>query len=91
VCGVPVVAFDAIPGPEEHNAERLVRLDAGISTRGGAETARAVLDLLGDEPRRSRLAANAASAAMPGAAQAIARLALGSDAGVAREPRRAFA
>jgi processive 1,2-diacylglycerol beta-glucosyltransferase len=91
VCGVPVVAFDAIPGPEEHNAERLVRLDAGVSTRGGAETARAVLDLLGDEPRRRRLAANAASAAMPGAAQAIAKLALGGAAGVAREPRRAFA
>lgn len=75
-CGLPCVLFDAIPGPEERNAARLVNAGAGVSTRGSVETAAAVLSLLCDEKMRERMAANAKMLARPRAAEKIARLVL---------------
>lgn len=75
-CALPCVLFDAIPGPEQLNARRLVAAGAGVETGGARETAAAVLSLVGDETRRSRMAGCAARLAQPRAASSIARLAL---------------
>jgi len=74
VCGVPMVMFDPIPGPEEHNASRVAEAGAGILTRGGAETVSAVCGLLDDARARSVMAARAREIAAPSAADAVARL-----------------
>jgi processive 1,2-diacylglycerol beta-glucosyltransferase len=75
-CALPVVMFDAIPGPERRNAARLTEVGAGISASGAPEAAAAVLALLKDENARCRMSANAKRLARPDAAAAIARLAL---------------
>ncbi len=75
-CALPCVLFDAIPGPELCNAQRLVEAGAGIQTYGTSETCAAVLSLLQDEHRRSRMAAAAARLARPAATFDIARLIL---------------
>jgi processive 1,2-diacylglycerol beta-glucosyltransferase len=75
-CALPCVLFDAIPGPEQLNARRLVKAGAGLETRGARSTAAAVLSLVADEARRSLMSARASSLAQPRAASAIARLAL---------------
>jgi len=74
VCGVPMVMFDPIPGPEEHNASRVARAGAGILSRGTRETVAAVARLLDDERARAAMAARGRELAGPGAAQAVARL-----------------
>jgi len=76
VCGLPVVVFDAIPGPEQRNAARLAEIDAGVVTSGGRETAVAILSLLRNESARGRMSARARLLARPDAAATIARLAL---------------
>jgi processive 1,2-diacylglycerol beta-glucosyltransferase len=76
LCALPVVMFDAIPGPEQRNAARLVAAGAGIMTRGAEETAAQVVALLGDEHLRRRMSACAARRARPDATATIARLAL---------------
>jgi processive 1,2-diacylglycerol beta-glucosyltransferase len=75
-CGLPVVMFDSIPGPEQRNAARLVEAGAGILTSGSSEAAAAVFTLLRDEGARLRMAACAQRLARPEAAATIARLAL---------------
>jgi processive 1,2-diacylglycerol beta-glucosyltransferase len=80
LCALPVVMFDAIPGPEQRNAARLVAAGAGVMTNGAQETAAATLSLLRDEHMRRRISACAARLARPDAAAAIARLALGDPA-----------
>jgi len=75
-CALPVVMFDAIPGPERRNAARLTEVGAGISASGAPEAAAAVRALLKDENARCRMSANAKRLARPDAAAAIARLAL---------------
>ncbi len=76
LCALPVVMFDAIPGPEQRNAARLVAAGAGVMTRGAKETAANVVALLRDEHLRRRMSASAARRARPDATATIARLAL---------------
>lgn len=77
MCALPVVMFDAIPGPEQRNAERVTASGAGILTNGPRQAAAAALTLLRDPKLRRRMSANAQRLARPDAAQRIARLALG--------------
>jgi processive 1,2-diacylglycerol beta-glucosyltransferase len=74
--GLPVIIFDAIPGPERRNAARLAEIGAGVLTSGARETVVSVLSLLGDESARRRMSARARLLARPDAANVIARLAL---------------
>jgi processive 1,2-diacylglycerol beta-glucosyltransferase len=74
VCGAPMVMFDPIPGPEEHNAARVAHAGAGILARGSGETVAAVGALLDDDRQRAAMAARARDLASPGAAPAVARL-----------------
>ncbi len=76
VCGLPVVMFDAIPGPEQRNAARLAAAGAGLMTNNAREAAAAALALMGDEHMRRRMSACAARRARPEATAMIARLAL---------------
>jgi len=76
LCGLPVVIFDAIPGPEQRNAARLAEIGAGVLTSGARETAVTVLSLLRDESVRRRMSVRARLLARPDAAATIARLAL---------------
>lgn len=84
-CELPVVMFDAIPGPELRNAQRFVEAGAGVSTRGADETANAVLTLLGDENLRWHMARNSARLARPDAAYEIARLTINRTANAANK------
>ncbi len=77
VCGLPVVMFDAIPGPEQRNAARLTACGAGLLTRNAQETVAATLSLLRDDHMRHRMYNCAARLARPKAAETIARLAIG--------------
>jgi len=74
--GLPVIIFDAIPGPEQRNAERITETGAGIQTSGARETAMFTLSLLRDESARRRMSVRARLLAHPDAAASIARLAL---------------
>jgi processive 1,2-diacylglycerol beta-glucosyltransferase len=77
--GLPIVIFDAIPGPEQQNAARLTKAGAGVSTSGMRETAVTVLSLLRDESALCRMSTRAKMLARPEAAARIARLALEED------------
>lgn len=77
MCALPVVMFDAIPGPEQRNAELITAAGAGVLTNGPRQAAAAALTLLRDPKLRRRMSANAGRLARPDAAQRIARLALG--------------
>src|SRR2546423_1348222 len=74
---LPVVMFDAIPGPELRNAARVAAAGAGVLTRSADETASAALSLIRDEHMRRRMSDCAARLARPEAAATIARIALG--------------
>jgi len=74
ICGIPMVLFDPIPGPEEHNASRAVEGGAAILTRGKGEAVSAVIGLLDDEPARARMSARSRGRAVPSAAAVVARL-----------------
>jgi processive 1,2-diacylglycerol beta-glucosyltransferase len=76
LCALPVVMFDAIPGPEQRNAARFVAAGAGIKTHGAQETASATLSLVRDEHLRRRMSDCAARLALPAATAAVAGLAL---------------
>lgn len=75
-CALPLVMFDAIPGPERRNAARFAETGAGVLTEGVQETVSAVLALLRDEHKRRRMSACARRLARPEAATTIALLAL---------------
>lgn len=75
-CGLPVVMFDGIPGPETLNAERFASMGAGVVTRDARETVAAVENLLLDNQGRAAMALRAKRLAQPDAAFEIARLAL---------------
>src|SRR5205085_376530 len=91
LCALPVVMFDAIPGPEQRNAARLVAAGAGIMTNGAQETAANVETLLRDEHLRRRMSVCAARLARPDATATIARLALGDLTTAERVIRRTTA
>ncbi|MEA2175569.1 MAG: processive 1,2-diacylglycerol beta-glucosyltransferase [Blastocatellia bacterium] len=91
LCALPLIMFDAIPGPERRNAARFARAGAGIMTSGAKETASAVLSLLQDEHLRRRMSASAARLARPDAATEIARLALDKPPTPQRVARRTTA
>jgi len=76
MCALPIVVFDAIPGPERRNATRLVEAGAGMVTKGAKETALTVLALLHDEDSRREMSKCAERLARPNAAAAIAQLAI---------------
>lgn len=74
IAGVPIVMFDAIPGPELHNAERVAAAGAGVLTRGAQETVTAVLALLRDDAGRRSMSQRGRALATPNAADGIASL-----------------
>lgn len=76
LCSLPVVMFDAIPGPERCNAARFADAGAGVSARGAAEAAAAARSLLRDERLRRRMSDCSARLSRPEAARTVARLAL---------------
>jgi processive 1,2-diacylglycerol beta-glucosyltransferase len=71
-----MVLFDAIPGPEQHNAARAVSAGAAMATRGADETASTVIALLREPLRREALSAASLRLARRDAADAVADLAL---------------
>src|ERR1700686_326673 len=87
-CALPVVMFDAIPGPERRNAAQFTEVGAGISTSSERDAAEAVLTLLKDESARRRMSENAERLARPDATAAIARLALDEILPVRESARR---
>jgi processive 1,2-diacylglycerol beta-glucosyltransferase len=90
-CALPLVMFDAIPGPERRNAARFAEAGAGVLTNGAQETASAVLSLLRDEHQRHRMSACARRLARPEAATMIALLALDGAMPARRVSRRTTA
>jgi processive 1,2-diacylglycerol beta-glucosyltransferase len=73
---LPLVMFDAIPGPELRNAERVAAAGGGVVADGPDEAVAATLSLLRDEHKRKRMSAAAKRFSRPEAASEIARLVL---------------
>ena len=73
---LPLVLFDAIPGPEEVNARRFSGAGAAVRTRGTDDTAETVLKLLGDKQKSGEMAQRARLMAQPEAAASIVQMAL---------------
>ena len=73
-CGVPLVLFDQIPGPEAANVERFSAAEAAVVTRDSDETASEILRLLRERENLNRMAANARKLARNDAANAVAEL-----------------
>jgi len=84
---LPLVLFDAIPGPERRNAQRLAEAGAGIWRNGAHQAADAAVQLLHNEDTRQRMSAKAKTLACPEAAAKIAQLALGETAPMPRIAR----
>ena len=76
LCGLPIVTFDVIPGPEQRNAARLADAGVAVLTTSAEETADAVLSLLRDPSRRRMMSRRIEKLARPDAAREIAHLAL---------------
>ncbi len=75
-CGLPLVLFDQIPGPEEANTVRFVEADAAVLTKDSRETASQILRLLRDGKRIQAMSDNCRALARPNAAREIVQLAL---------------
>jgi len=91
-CGLPVVMFDGIPGPEELNAEQFEAARAGIALRTHLEAVDAAEQLLRDDGKRAFMSQQARRLARPDAARHIAQLALGrSDEEITTTPQRIIA
>ncbi|PYS51245.1 MAG: hypothetical protein DMF68_05090 [Acidobacteria bacterium] len=89
LCGLPVVMFNGIPGPETVNAERFASKGAGIFAHDVSETISAVENLLRDESARAAMSLRSRQLARPSAASDVARLALGeSDEDVLKTEHR---
>ena len=69
--GVPLVLFDAIPGPEVANAEYFVGAGAAVLTKNSEDTASEILRLLGDDEKLHRMSAECRKLARPDAAAKI--------------------
>ena len=81
-CGLPVLAFDPLPGQEEGNARYVVERGAAELASSPAHLVELARELRHSPKRRQALAANGDLLASPGAARATA------DAIVARAERR---
>ena len=89
-CGVPMVLFDAIPGPEEHNAAAIVAAGAGVHTCDYRATVNETLSLVRDSARCRVMAEGSRALARPSAVACIARATLGLlDGGAPRAAQRA--
>ena len=75
-CGVPLVFFDSIPGPEEANARRFVEAGAAVSVESARETASEILRLLRDGEKLRAMSDCCCSLAHSNAAREIVELAL---------------
>ncbi len=75
-CGVPLVLFDSIPGPENANALYFTSAGAAVMTSDSGETARVSLDILSDKQKRDLMAESAAKLALPKATEDIVDLAV---------------
>jgi processive 1,2-diacylglycerol beta-glucosyltransferase len=73
---LPLVMFDAIPGPERRNAERVAAAGGGVVADGPDAAVAATLSLLRDEHKRKRMSASMKHFSRPEAASEIARLVL---------------
>ncbi len=73
-CGLPMVFFDAIPGPEKSNVARFADAGAGIETNGSQETANEVLRLLKDKNALAEMAKQCRKLARPNAAKNIVKI-----------------
>jgi processive 1,2-diacylglycerol beta-glucosyltransferase len=80
ICGVPLVLFDAIPGPEKSNAQRFVRRGAGILTNNAEATTRAILEILANPQKQSEMAQNVKKLAQPESARKIVETVFGREA-----------
>lgn len=87
ICGVPAILFDPIPGPEERNAERVVKAGAARLARGADQTVRAALSVLGSPEDRDTMSGRARALASPTAAGTIADLVLTAGRDAAHGPQ----
>jgi len=85
LCALPLVTFDAIPGPEQHNAARLVEAGGAVIARTADEATDEALALLEDAESRRTMSRRIRKMAHPDAARKIASLALNLDT----QPREA--
>ena len=74
-CGLPLVLFDRIPGPEDANTARFVEAGAAISTENPQETAEEVVRLLNDGEKLRAMSSNCRKLARPNAVWRIVELA----------------
>ena len=70
-CGVPLVLFDVIPGPEEVNAEAYVNAGAAVLAGSPAHAADEVIKLLADAEKLAAMSRSVSSLSRPDPAQRI--------------------
>ncbi len=75
-CGLPLVLFDRIPGPEEVNAALFVAAGAAVSAENPRQTASEILRLLHDSEKLNAMSENCSALAKPNAAEEIVETAL---------------
>ena len=75
--GIPIVAFDPIPGAEVRHCEYLMENGAGLHTSGYKETAALVKSVLSDRAKLEQLRSAANRIAKPDAARVIAERLIG--------------
>ena len=75
---LPMVFFDAIPGPEETNARTFVEAGAAVMTRHCSETALAAEQIVCDEAKQKRMADCGSKIVRYDAAEMIAKIAVGA-------------
>jgi UDP-N-acetylglucosamine:LPS N-acetylglucosamine transferase len=68
VCGLPVIAFDPLPGQEEGNARYMVSRGAAVLATSPSDLATLVAEVRSSPERRASLTAAGAKLASPGAA-----------------------
>lgn len=75
-CGVPLVLFDVIPGPEEVNTEAYVSAGAAILAKSPVDAAEEVVKLLADGEKLSTMRRNTSSLSRPHPAERIVAILL---------------
>ena len=77
-CGLPLLAFDPLPGNEERTCRWIEKWRAGVWVRPAAEISTTIERLLRDEQERSSLQERARAIARPNAARDAASAILGA-------------